>query len=119
MALHRFWPAVFWGTMAFSALYHLMGAFIRWPAVVALLYSFFIETLLGNMPGYLKRASIGFYMRCMMFDAAKDFGVEPEKPSVYLAVDGTTACWILFGATVVLLGVGMALFSRTEYVAAD
>jgi ABC-type Na+ efflux pump permease subunit len=119
LALERFWPAVFWGTLAFSALYHLMGAYFRRPAIVALVYSFFLETLLGNMPGYLKRASIGFYTRCMMFDGAQDYGVEPEKPSVYLAVDGATACWVLLGATVVFLFVGMALFSRSEYVAAD
>jgi hypothetical protein len=119
LALERFWPAVFCGTLAFSALYHLMGAFFKRPAIIALVYSFFLETLLGNMPGYLKRASIGFYTRCMMFDAAQDIGVEPEKPSVYLAVNGTTACWVLLGASVVLLLTGMLLFSRSEYVAAD
>jgi len=118
-ALELYWPAVVCGTLAFSALYHLMGAFFRRPAIVALVYSFFLETLLGNMPGYLKRASISFYTRCMMFDAAQQFGVEPEKPSVYLAVDGTTACMVLLGVTVVLLLLGMALFSRTQYLTAD
>jgi hypothetical protein len=74
---------------------------------------------MGNMPGYLKRASISFYTRCMMFDAGQEFGVEPEKPSIYLAVDGATACMVLLGLTVVLLLLGMFLFSRAEYVAAD
>jgi ABC-2 type transport system permease protein len=118
-ALQLYWPAVVCGTLAFSALYHLMGAFFKRPAVVALVYSFFLETLMGNMPGYLKRASISFYTRCMMFDAGQDFGVEPEKPSVYLAVDGTTACLVLLGVTVVVLLLGMFLFARTEYVTAD
>jgi ABC-2 type transport system permease protein len=104
-ALQLYWPAVVCGTLAFSALYHLMGAFFKRPAIVALVYSFFLETLMGNMPGYLKRASISFYTRCMMFDAGQAFGVEPEKPSVYLAV--------------VLLILGMFLFSRTEYLTAD
>jgi ABC-type transport system involved in multi-copper enzyme maturation permease subunit len=118
-ALRFYWPAVFCGTLAFSALYHLMGAFFKRPAIIALLYSFFLETLLGNMPGYLKRGSLSFYTRCMMFDAAQNYGVEPEKPSVYLAVDGSIACWVLMGATVVFLLVGMILFSRSEYLAAD
>jgi ABC-2 type transport system permease protein len=118
-ALRFYLPAVFCGTLAFSALYHLMGAFFKRPAIVALLYSFFLETLLGNMPGYLKRGSISFYTRCMMFDAAKNYGVEPEKPSVYLAVDGTTACLVLMGATLVFLLLGMFVFSRSEYLAAD
>jgi hypothetical protein len=118
-ALDLYWPAVVCGTLAFSALYHMMGAFFKRPAIVALVYSFFLETLMGNMPGYLKRASISFYTRCMMFDAGQEFGVEPEKPSVYLAVDGTTACMVLLGVTVVLLLVGMFLFSRAEYLTAD
>jgi ABC-2 type transport system permease protein len=118
-ALRLYWPAVVCGTLAFSALYHLMGAFFKWPSIVALVYSLFLETLMGNMPGYLKRASISFYTRCMMFDAGQEFGVEPEKPSIYLAVDGATACMVLLGVTIVLLVLGMFLFSRAEYVKAD
>ena len=66
-------------------------------------------------PGHLKRVSISFYTRCLMFDAARDLGVEPEKPSIYLPVDSTTAWCVLLGLTVVLLGVGMVVFSRSEY----
>ncbi len=119
VALTLFWPAVFWATLAFSALFCLVGAAFRRPAIVAIVYSFFLETLLGNMPGYLKRASITFYTRCMMFDAAGAYGVQPEKPSVYLPVDGTTACLVLAGVTVALVGAGMLYFSRAEYVTAD
>jgi hypothetical protein len=119
VALQLYWPAVCWGTLAFSALFCLIGAVFRWPAVVAIVYSFFLETLLGNMPGYLKRVSISFYTRCMMFDVAQQYGVQPEKPSVYLPVDGTTACLVLVGVTAVLLLVGMAWFSWAEYVSGE
>jgi hypothetical protein len=110
-----YWPAVFWGTLTFCALFHLMGACFRRAAIVAIVYSFFLETIVGNMPGYMKRISISFYTRCMMFDAAVDYGIEPEKPSVYLPVDGATACWVLAGLTVVFVALGMVVFSRTEY----
>jgi hypothetical protein len=119
LALGLYWPAVVWSTMAFSALFCLIGASFRRPAVVAIVYSFFLETILGNMPGYLKRVSIGFYTRCMMFDVAHEYGVEPEKPSVYLPVDAGTAWWMLMGVTLALLLVGMFLFSRTEYVSVE
>jgi ABC-2 type transport system permease protein len=119
VALQLYWPAVCWGTLAFSSLFCLIGAIFRWPAVVSIVYSFFLETFLGNMPGYLKRASISFYTRCMMFDVARQYGVQPEKPSVYLPVDGTTACLVLAGVTVVLLLAGMAWFSRAEYISGD
>jgi ABC-2 type transport system permease protein len=115
IALRLYWPAVIWATLAFSALFFLMGAFFRRPAVVAIVYSFFLEIILGNMPGYLKRLSISFYARCMMFQAAEGFGVQPEKPTVYLPVDGPTALAFLLGVTVGLTALGMLIFSRTEY----
>lgn len=114
-ALELFWPAVALGTLAFTSLFHLMAAVFRRPAIVAIVYSFFLETILGNMPGNMKRISLGFYTRCMMFDEAKGFGIEPEKPSIYLPVDGMTAMTILVAVTVLLLALGMIVFSRNEY----
>ena len=101
--------------MAFSALFYLAGACFRRPAVIAIVYSFFLETLLGNMPGYLKRVSIGFYARSMMFEAARGYGLQPEKPSVYLPVSGTTAALVLAGLTAGLLVLGAALFARSQH----
>jgi ABC-type transport system involved in multi-copper enzyme maturation permease subunit len=119
LALRLYWPSVFWGTLAFSALFLWMGTAFRRPAVVATVYSFFLETLFGNLPGYLKRASISFYTRCMMFEAGQSYDVQPEKPSIYLAVDGETALLVLLGLTIFLLVLGTFWFSRTEYVTAD
>jgi len=115
LAFRLYWPAVLGATLAFCALFHLMGALFRRAAIVALVYSFFLETLLGNMPGYMKRISVSFYTRCLMFDAAAGYGVEPEKPSIYLPV-GSLAAWsVLLGVTAVLLVLGMVIFARTEY----
>jgi ABC-type transport system involved in multi-copper enzyme maturation permease subunit len=114
-AFRLFWPAVVWGTLAFCALFHLMGAWFRRAAVVAIVYSFFLETVLGNMPGYMKRISIGYYMRCMMFERAEAYGLQPERPSIYLPVNGGTAQGVLIAVTVALLGIGMVIFSRSEY----
>lgn len=114
-AFRLYWPAVLWATLAFSALFYLMGAFFRRPAVAAIVYAFFLEVIFGNMPGYLKRISIGFYTRCMMFEAAADFGLQPERPDIFLPVDGSTALAVLIGLTVVLLGAGMFVFARSQY----
>src|SRR5207244_622753 len=94
-ALGLYWPAVVMGTVAFAALFHLMGALFRRPAVIAILYSFFLETVMGNLPGHLKRASISFYTRCLMFDRAHELGIHPERPALYLPVSGTTPLWVL------------------------
>jgi len=104
LALQSYWPAVLWGTLAFSALFHLMGALFRRAAVVAILYAFFLETVAGNLPGYWKRASISFYTRCLMLAPAQD----PVEPA---------AAWcVLAGLTVGLLALGMVVFARSEYL---
>lgn len=115
LALQLYWPAVLMGTLAFAALFHLIGAWFRRPAVVGLVYAFFLETVAGDLPGLLKRASISFYTRCLMFDAAGGLGVGPDQPTVYAPVDGPTAWWVLAFITVALTAVGMALFARMEY----
>jgi ABC-2 type transport system permease protein len=118
-ALRLFWPAVLCATLAYAALFHLIGAWARRPAIIALVYAFFLETIMGNMPGFFKRVSISFYARCMMYDAAGAYGVQPESPAVFLPVSGTTALVVLLGATALLLLAGTYLFNRTEYVAAE
>jgi ABC-2 type transport system permease protein len=115
LAFRLYWPAVLAATLAFSSLFYLMGALFRRPAVAAIVYAFFLEVILGNMPGYLKRVSIGFYTRCMMFDAAFSFGVQPERPDIFLPVEGTTALFVLLGLTISLLGIGIVVFSRSQY----
>lgn len=114
-AFQLFWPAVAGGTMAFSALFHLFSAASRWPTVIGLVYCGFLETLLGDMPGLLKRASVSFYVRCLVFDAASDYGISPDKPSVYLPVSAAVAWTVLAAITVGALLIGMLVFSRTEY----
>jgi len=116
MALQLYWPAALFGTLAFSALFHAMGACLRRAAIVALLYSFFLETIMGNMPGQFKRLSISFYTRCMMFDSAREFGVQPEQPGIFLPVSGTTAWLVLAGVTIVCLVIGAFAFTRNEYL---
>jgi len=116
LALEVYWPAAFWGTLAFSALFHALAAFVRRAAIVALLYAFFLETIMGNMPGQFKRLSISFYTRCLMFDRAHDLGIHPDRPGIFLPVSGTTAWLVLAGVTVACLIVGAIVFTRNEYL---
>jgi ABC-type transport system involved in multi-copper enzyme maturation permease subunit len=119
LALRLFWPAVLGATVTFAALFLLIGAYFRRPAVIAIVYSFCLEVVLGNMPGYMKRASVGFYARCLMFEQAELYGIQPDKPNVFMPVEGATAMAVLVGASVALLGLGMWVFSRTQYHEVD
>ncbi|HEV3143342.1 MAG TPA: ABC transporter permease [Gemmataceae bacterium] len=115
LAWSRFWPAVCWGTLAFAALFHLLAALFRRPAVVGLIYSFFFETVVSDLPGDLKRLSISYYIRSLMFDSLADLDMSPDQLTVYAPVSGWTAWSVLVGITVVLMMIGMAVFARTEY----
>ncbi len=74
-ALALYWPAAALATVAFAALFHLIGAIFRRPVVVGLVYVFFFEALVGSLPGSLKLLSLTFYARCLMYNAAEAAGL--------------------------------------------
>jgi ABC-2 type transport system permease protein len=114
--LKLLWPAVLCGTLAFTSLFFFVGAFFRWPTIVCIVYTFFLEIILNLMPAFLKRVSLSFYTRCMMYDALQVHDVRPSQPpNVYMPVDGETACAVLIGATLFFLVLGMLWFARKEY----
>jgi ABC-2 type transport system permease protein len=110
-------PGVFAGSLAFAAIFHLFGALFPRPAIVGLLYAFFFETLLSELPipGTLKRLSINYYTRCLLYSAAESEDVPTETSSLFVPVSPTTAWIVLLGATVGLTALGMWLFARSEY----
>lgn len=115
LALWLYGPAVLWASLAFASLFLLMGAICPRPAIVAILYSFCLEMVMGNMPGYLKRLSVSFYARCLMLDQANAYGVETEQAAAFLPVSSQEALAVLLAATLLLLVLGMFLFSRAEF----
>ncbi len=110
-------PGVFAGSLAFAAIFHLFGALFTRPAVVGLLYAFFFETMLSELPipGTLKRLSLNYYTRCLLYHAGEQHDVPTESSSLFVPVSPTFAWVALIGATVALTGIGMWLFARNEY----
>lgn len=115
-ALEAFWPTIVGATLAYAALFHGMAALVRRPAVLALLYAFFAETLAGNLPGHLKRFSITYYTRCLMYDRAQSLSLPVERMPIHDPVSPTMAWTILLGGTAALLIAGTVVFSRSEYL---
>lgn len=110
-------PGVAAGTVAFAALFHLFGALLPRPSIIALLYAFFFETLLSELPvpGTLKRLSINYYVRCLLYSAGETEGVPVESSSLFVPVSPTTAWVVLAGVTVGLTVLGMWLFAKMEH----
>ena len=107
-------PAVFYGSLASVAFFHLLTVFFRHSTLIAIAYVFFIEVFIGEVPGILKRISLRFYTSSMIYDSAKPFGLTPPRREIFLPLDGDTARWCLAGATVVLLLLGCWAFARRD-----
>lgn len=118
-AFRLFWPAVTMAACAFAALFHLFAALFRRPTVVGLVYAFFFEVLIADLPGMMKRISISFYTRCLIFAAGDEYAAAPVKAAVYLPVDAPTAWAVMLAMTIGLLAVGAWWFERAESVGGD
>ena len=116
-ACSLYWPAIVAGSLAFAAVFHLIAALFSRPAVVGLLYAFFFETILSELPvpGTVKRLSINYYVRCLLYSEAQTAEVPTESATLFVPVSNRVAWLVLIGATVVITGIGMWLFSRAEY----
>ncbi len=114
-ALALFWPAAVGATVAFSALFHLVGAAFRRPVVVGLVYVFFFEALVAALPGSLKLLSLSFYARSVIYNEAVAAGYPGPMLEVPGAVSSQTAWTVLALATAALLALGAWRFARAEY----
>lgn len=114
VAWQQYWPAILRGCLAYSALFLLFGAAFPRPVILAVVYAFLIEALLGNMPGTIKRLAVSFYTNCMIFDAAELYDVIPQQTQ-YESISGASAMLVLDVITVALLLVGAVWFQRREY----
>jgi len=117
-AWQLFWPASVLGAAAYAALFLLVGASFRHGTIISLAYWFFLEVLFGNMPGIIKRISVAFYVRSMIYDAGADLDIGPVgrmAREMFLPVSGDTARTVLIFTTLGLLLVGIVAFTRREY----
>jgi hypothetical protein len=114
-ALAMYWPAAAAATVAFAALFHLIGAVFRRPVVVGLVYVFFFEALVAALPGSLKLLSLTYYARCLMYNSAMAAGYPGEMLDLSLPKDSAAAWAFLATATIGLTALGMWLFARSEY----
>lgn len=112
------WPAIFSSTLAYVALFQLFSVIFRRATIVALGYALFLETLVGNMPGIVKRLTISFYARCLVFESAADLGIGPTgpfNPVLFQPLPAATAQWMLYAGSGALLVAGLLVFATREY----
>jgi ABC-2 type transport system permease protein len=110
-------PCLF-AASAYGSLFLLLGTLFRHGTMISLGYWFFLEVLFGNMPGIIKRVSIAFYTRCLIYDEGTELKLAPRGRAareLFLPVSTDTATMALLGAIAVLLIGGMLVFAEREF----
>lgn len=115
LAFDAYLPAVFYMTTAYTALFLAFAVWFRHAVIAALLYALFMEMLLGNVPGIIKKLAINYYGRSLMFDAGVDHGLSAPDPQWFEVLSGDAARGTLAGITLASLVVAGLIFRTREY----
>ena len=106
------------GIAAYGALFTLIGAWMKRPLVVGLVFTFGWEQFAMLMPGYLRRFTLAYYIQALVPHAMpQDEGIASllqslvqDTPSVALSLI------VLMAVTVLSLAWAMRIIERKEYV---
>jgi ABC-type transport system involved in multi-copper enzyme maturation permease subunit len=105
------------GLATYGALFALVGAILKRPLVVGLVFAFGWEQAAMLMPGYLKRFTLAYYLQALVPHAMPSEGVASVLQAVFS--ESPTVATSLFWLSVVLVG-SLVLAARTverrEYV---
>ncbi len=114
-ALPVYVPAVVELGIAYTAVFHFAAAMFRHATVIALIYTLFMESLIGNMPGIIKQITLNFYARSLMYRAGADYGLEMPAGEYFSPVSTQHAHLALWGISGLALAAGLFCFSQREY----
>ena len=106
------------GIAAYGALFTLVGAWMKRPLVVGLVYIFGWEQFAMLMPGYLRRFTIAYYLQALVPHAMPaDESVTSLLQSVFAEnLPAPLSLLVLVAITVVSLFLAMRVIERREYV---
>ena len=105
------------GLAVYGALFALVGAVLKRPLVIGLVFAFGWEQVALLMPGYLKRFTLAYYLQSLIPHAMPSEGVVSLLQSVFRDVpDATTSLFWLLLALGLSLWLAMRAVERREYV---
>lgn len=105
------------GLTAYGALFAFVGAALKRPLIVGLVFTFGWESTVLLIPGYLKRLSVAYYLQALVphsmpadSSISALLSVFQELPPLWVSLAGLTAI------TVLGLGLGGRAVEKREYV---
>jgi len=106
------------GIAAYGALFTAVGAWMKRPLVVGLVFIFGWEQFAMLMPGYLRRFTIAYYLQALVPHAMPaDESVSSLLQSVFAEnLSAPLSLAVLLLITVVSLALAMRIIERREYV---
>ena len=113
LALRAYWPVIFCMTLAYLALFHLFAVAFRHPTMLALVYALFMELFVANLPGSIKRFSINYYGRSLLYSLGSDAGLKTAKGFDLIPI--SHAYLTLAAITSVSLLVAFVMFQWKEF----
>ena len=95
----------------------LFSAWVRRATFLSLAYALMIETLTGNIPGFVKRITVSFYAKSWLYESGEmlELAAKGVALSLFDPVSAATAQWVLGLASAGFIVLGMWIFSRKEY----
>ncbi len=113
VAFDLYLPAITYMTLAYVCLFHLFAVSFRHATIIALVYAIFMETLIGNLPGIVKRVAVNYYGRSLLYAAGEADGA--RMPEGFQPLSFEVATWALAGIAIGGLILACVVFSRREY----
>jgi len=108
-------PALVYMTLAYVCLFHLFAVSFRHSTIIALVYALFMELLLGNIPGIVKRVAVNYYGRSLMYAAGESEGLQPPPAEWFEPLSTDVATWALAAISAGGMILALIVFSRREY----
>ncbi len=111
-------PASLLGGLMYASVFLLLGAMFRHGTILSLAYWFFLEVLLLQMPGTVKRITVSYYIHCMLYDAGSSFKLGPRNDAdreMFAGISGDSAAIVLVFSILGLMTLGSYAFSKREY----
>lgn len=115
LAWRVFLPAILWTTVAYVGLFQLFAVLWRHATILALVYTLFVEWLVGSLPGVVKRVAVNYYGRNLIYNFGALEGLRPPPAGQFEPVSNLVAIGALASIAVGGLIVAMLVFQRREY----
>ncbi len=102
--LADYYVIIFFGFVVYNAFFAFLGVAMKRPLMVGLLFAFFWEILLANLPGKIPYMTLMFYLRSMshyMADTPWPHQMEPFSTAMSaLVILSATAIFLLLGTLI-------------------